>query len=162
MRFLNRRLPEREEPGTRLFFLDDPAGKPVAFIVFDPLFEKGRIVGYVTALKRRLEEAGSYAELGLTKYAIDVFKAEKLREVRLGLSPLLVDQPSPFQDDPLLRTVFRRLYASDWVNRTSFNLAGQAAFKRRFHGQEEPVFVATKGGLGIAKTLAVLRLSKIV
>lgn len=162
MQFLNRGLPAAEEPDLRLFLLRDKEGKAVAFLMFDPLHRDGRRVGYVTALKRRLPEAGTYAELGLTRHAIDVFKREGLEEVRLGLSPLAPAEADGFRGHPLLGLAFRRLYASGLINRRIFNLQGQAQFKKRFHGREEPLYFASRKGLALAQVLAVLRLSKLL
>jgi lysylphosphatidylglycerol synthetase-like protein (DUF2156 family) len=162
MRFLNRSFPASPEPDVRIFVLTDPAGQPVAFLLFDPLYADGRVIGYVTALKRRLADASAYAELGLTRHAVEAFKREGMREVRLGLSPLAPTPPSPFRENPLLGTFLRATFRSSVINRRIFNLAGQAAYKRRFHGVEEPLYMATRRGLSALQLIAVLRLSKLI
>lgn len=162
MQFLNRGMPAEAEPEVRIFILRDPEGRPVACLLFDPLHRDGRLVGYVTALKRRLEEAGVYAELGLTRFAIETFKREGLQEVRLGLSPLAPSDGEGDRPHRLIGAAFRRIYESDWLNARIFNFKGQAQFKRRFHGREEPLFMAIRQGSAALQVLALVRLSKLV
>jgi lysylphosphatidylglycerol synthetase-like protein (DUF2156 family) len=162
MQFLNRGMPEGEETDVRIFVLRDSAGAPVACILFDPLHRDGRLVGYVTALKRRLDAAGVYAELGLTRHAIETFQREGLEEVRLGLSPLAPSEALGERPHQLLGFAFRRLYESDALNRRIFNFKGQAQFKKRFHGHEEPLFVAIRKGSAALQVLALVRLSKLI
>src|SRR5262245_44871405 len=116
MGFINRAFRAEADPGERVFVLFDAAGRAVAFIIFDPLYAGGKLIGYVTALKRRLAEAGGYAELGLMRRAVETFQHEGLREVRLGLSPLAPAAPPAFRDSALLRTLFRHLYRSRVIN----------------------------------------------
>jgi lysylphosphatidylglycerol synthetase-like protein (DUF2156 family) len=164
MRFLNRSLPTEPQGDARVILLLDPAGRAVGFVVFDPIYEHGRTIGYVCALRRRLHVAGAYAEMALLHHAINLFKSEGRHVLRLGLSPFLVEGRSPFRDNAALRRLFGFLVGSQWINRSFFNLAGQIEFKRRFHGREEPLYLATRGGMGMSlvKLLALLRLSKIV
>jgi len=162
MQFLNRGLPLEAEPGVRIFLLREPAGRPVAFVMFDPLYRDGALVGYVTALKRRLDAAGPYAELGLMRHAIDLFKREGLGEVRLGLSPLAPFGTPAHRPHRLLAAMFRRLYESPALNARIFNFKGQAQFKKRFHGEEEPLHLAIRKGFPLAQLIALVRLSKMV
>jgi lysylphosphatidylglycerol synthetase-like protein (DUF2156 family) len=62
VRFLNRPIMLEDEPGVRRFLLHDGAGKLQAFVVFDPLYQAGKISGYVTCMKRRRADLAQYAE----------------------------------------------------------------------------------------------------
>ncbi|TIU08573.1 MAG: hypothetical protein E5W40_15915, partial [Mesorhizobium sp.] len=64
-----------------------------------------------------------------------------------------------FAESDFWRTSFQRAYGSPWINRRKFNLQGQAAFKRRFHGIEEPTYVAFRKGTFVGM-LGLLRLVK--
>ncbi len=135
-------------------------GQLVALLDFDPIQRGGRVIGYTTSFKRKVAGATPHAEIGLTKFAVDRFRAEGLETVTLGLSPLSGLAPSGLPESAFWRGAFRRAYESKLVNRHVFNLKGQAAFKRRFHGVEEPVYIAFDGA-GAIGMLALLRLLKL-
>jgi lysylphosphatidylglycerol synthetase-like protein (DUF2156 family) len=163
MRFLNRAAATIEGPDSRYFFLDDPAGEPVAFIVFDPLWRDGAETGYVTAVKRRRQRAAAgHAEIGTMVHAIETFKAEGRRILRLGLSPLAVEDGEARSGSLAVAATFCFARRSGWANRHIFNVTGTVAFKRRFRGREEPLFLATAPGRGLLDLIATLRISRLI
>jgi lysylphosphatidylglycerol synthetase-like protein (DUF2156 family) len=119
------------------------------------------VIGYTTSFKRKHVDATPHAEIGLTKFAVDRFREQGISVVTLGLSPLVDIGPSGFAESDFWRTSFQRAYGSSWINRRKFNLQGQAAFKRRFHGIEEPTYVAFRKGTFVGM-LGLLRLAKAV
>lgn len=161
MAFLNRPFLVTPGPLMRRFVLLDGDGKLVALLDYDPMFRDGKIVGYTTAFKRKVANATPHAEIGLTKFSVDRFRDEGVPSVTLGLSPLADIGPSGFAESALWRSAFDRAFRSGFVNRTRFNLKGQAAFKRRFHGEEEPVYIAFPKGSALGM-LALLRLVKAI
>ncbi|QPC86941.1 DUF2156 domain-containing protein [Mesorhizobium sp. NBSH29] len=161
MTFLNRPFSPVLGTGMRRFVLHDPDGNLVAMLDFDPLSRNGKAFGYTTAFKRKVPGATPHAEIGLTKFAVDCFRLEGASTVTLGLSPLADIQPSGFDESRFWRSMFQRGYHSSLVNRYRFNVQGQAAFKRRFHGTEEPTYIAFRKGTVLQMT-ALLRLLKIV
>lgn len=159
MQFLNRPFRAALGPGMRRFMLLDPAGEPAALLDLDPLHRDGEVVGYTTSFKRKLPGVTPHAEIGLTKFAADRIRDEGMRFMTLGLSPLAAIEPAGFRESALLRRAFGMLHSSSWINRRIFNLQGQAAFKRRFHGAEEPVYIAFRR-LSVIQMLGLLRLCK--
>lgn len=136
MRFLNRPICYDNELDVRKFFLRDDAGKLLAFVYFDPLYRDGKILGYATAIKRRLPEAPIYTEQGIMRAAVEKFKAEGLQRVHLGLSPMAGIENKRFRCNPFLHFSFRYAFGSWWVNRFFYNLQGHAQYKRHFKGRE--------------------------
>ncbi|AZO26759.1 MULTISPECIES: phosphatidylglycerol lysyltransferase domain-containing protein [unclassified Mesorhizobium] len=161
MGFLNRPFADHLGADMRRFVLHGPEGELVAILDFDPLFSDGKVIGYTTAFKRKHVDATPHSEIGLTKFAVDRFREEGISVVTLGLSPLLDVAPSGFAESSFWRGAFQRAYESPWVNRSRFNLQGQAAFKRRFHGLEEPTYVAFRRGT-LMEMLGLLRLIKAI
>lgn len=161
MAFLNRAFAAGIGPGMRRFLLLDDAGKLVALLDFDPIWRDGVVVAYTTSFKRKIAGATPHAEIGLTKFAVDRFRDEGIQAVTLGLSPLADVGPSAHPESGFWRGAFQRAYGSDFINRSRFNLQGQAAFKRRFHGVEEPVYIAFRKGTAFGM-LALLRLVKAI
>jgi lysylphosphatidylglycerol synthetase-like protein (DUF2156 family) len=80
----------------------------------------------------------------------------------LGLAPLAVSGPSGFHEPALMRALLAHLAASKVVNERVFNLNGHAAFKRRLHAREEPVYFAWRRGSGLRHLVALMRLSKLI
>lgn len=161
MAFLNRPFAEHLGVDMRRFVLHGPGGDLVALLDFDPLFSDGKVIGYTTAFKRKHIDAPPHAEIGLTKFAVDRFREQGMSVVTLGLSPMLDIGPSGFPESCFWRSTFQRTYESPWVNRRRFNLQGQAAFKRRFHGVEEPTYIAFRRGTFL-EMLGLIRLVKAV
>jgi lysylphosphatidylglycerol synthetase-like protein (DUF2156 family) len=161
MRFLNRPFDAAAGQGMRRFTLVDPEGQSVALLDFDPLHRDGEVIGYTTSFKRKLVGTTPHAEVGLTKFAVDRFRKEGHSIVTLGLSPLADIKASGFPESGFWRTMFARAYDSKSVNSRIFNLQGQAAFKRRFHGEEEPTYIAFRKG-SVMEMTGLLRLCKAV
>ena len=159
MRFLNRPFFPELSPQMRRFLILDPQGAAIALLDFDPIFEGGAVTGYTAAFKRKMAGTTPHAEVGLTKFAADRFRAEGHARVTLGLSPLAAIAESGFTESRLWRMLFQRAFRSEKVNTHIFNLQGQAAFKRRFHGDEVPTYIASRRRSPMEK-LALLRLLK--
>jgi lysylphosphatidylglycerol synthetase-like protein (DUF2156 family) len=161
MAFLNRPFADHLGIDMRRFVLYSPEGELVALLDFDPLFRDGKVIGYTTSFKRKHIDASPHAEIGLTKFAVDRFRGERISVVTLGLSPMLDLGDNEFAESSFWRNAFERAYESPWVNRSKFNLKGQAAFKRRFHGVEEPTYIAFRKGT-LVEMLGLLRLIKAI
>lgn len=159
MRFLNRPFQPEPGPDMRRFVLLNPDGHVVALLDFDPLYEEGRIIGYTTAFKRKRSGTTPHAEIALTKFAAERFREERIGVMTLGLSPLAAIEDSGFPESRIWQSLFRRAYQSRRVNERIFNLQGQAAFKRRFHGEEVPTYIAFRRASPLTM-LALLRLLK--
>ncbi|WP_182422139.1 phosphatidylglycerol lysyltransferase domain-containing protein [Aureimonas sp. ME7] len=159
MRFLNRPFETRLGPHMRRFMIAHPDGHAIAILDFDPIFKNGEVIGYTSAFKRKLVGTTAHAEIGLTKFAADRFKEEGRVRLSFGLSPLADIEASTFPESHLWRRSFEQAFRSRRVNETIFNLQGQAAFKRRFHGARQASYIAFKRGSPI-EMLALLRLLK--
>ncbi|WP_426240766.1 phosphatidylglycerol lysyltransferase domain-containing protein [Pararhizobium sp. DWP1-1-3] len=159
MRFLNRPFEPKLAPHMRRFLIIDPVGVPTAILDFDPIFRNGDIIGYTAAFKRKLTGTTPHAEIGLTKFATDRFREEGRSHVTFGLSPLAAIASSGFSESRVWRSFFERAYRSKRINEKIFNLQGQAAFKRRFHGEELATYIAFQRRSPL-EMLALLRLLK--
>ena len=142
--FLNRPLSDDPEPGVRRFTLRDPGGALLAFFVFDPLYRGGEAFGYVTCIKRRRPESPNVGEAAVMKHAIDVFKAEGRETLRLGLSPFADGKTPEFRENKLLAQTFRLTFSAGWVNRRYYAVENHTAYKRRFRGEEERTYFASR------------------
>lgn len=146
----------------RRFYLVDSRQHPVAFVFFDPIFEDGRTVGYVTSFKRRLDSAPAYAEMGITKAAIEVFQCENRSRLLLGLSPLAEIENRQFRKNWFLHHSFRWLFKSGLFNRWIYNLQGHYEFKQRFRGTSEKVHFASPTIINDIRLIGLLRLCRAI
>ncbi len=158
---LNRPLVLEDEPDVRKFFLFDPENRLASFMVLDPIWRDGRVTGYATAIKRRLPETTGYAEQGMTRHCIDVLKSEGTETLRLGLSPLANLSDRSFRHNWLMHHGWRYGFGAWWVNRWFYNLRGHADFKRRFRGEEHPVYFGSPVLVSDLRIIAMLRLMRV-
>jgi lysylphosphatidylglycerol synthetase-like protein (DUF2156 family) len=80
----------------------------VGFIIFDPIYENGKVKGYIANhLRSNLDRSYSVVDFILLE-ALDIFKAEGKEELSLGLSPLAkVDDSEEFRHSKLLSAHFK-------------------------------------------------------
>ena len=158
VRFLNRPIVLRDEPGVRKFYLLSPEKKLLAFVFLDPLFRNGNTVGYVTVVKRRDPAAPLYAEQAIMKHIIETLKNEGVTELKLGLSPFADIQDGDFKCNKLTSLLFRYGYRAPWVNRYLYNVAGHSDYKRRFGGQAEKLYFASPSRFNSTRIMALMGL----
>ena len=157
--FLVRPLAFGEEPEVRKFYLRDPEGWIAAFVAFDPICEEGEVIGYSPAVKRRSPDAPTGAEEAITKFAIEQFRAEGMKTLRLGLLPLYEVQDSDFREAWLLKKVFQWLYR--YGDRWIYSFRGLADFKHRYRGSLSKVYFATPTRWNTRNLISLLRLCRI-
>ncbi len=141
------------------FYLRDPRGWVVSFVAFDPIYEGGDLIGYSPAVKRRSADAPTGAEEAITKFAIERFRAEGMKTLRLGLLPLYQVQDSAFRETWPLKRLFQWLYR--YGNRSIFNFRGHADFKHRYRGSLNKVYFATYTHWNALNLLALVRLCRL-
>lgn len=144
VRFLNRPIMLEDEPGVRRFLMFDESGSLQAFVVFDPLYRDGKVSGYVTCLKRRMPELAQYGEPAIMKRAIETFQREGVPAVWLGLSPLAGIEDRQFRANRLLHRTFRYYHGAGWINRWFYNFVGHTQYKKRFRGEEQQYYFASR------------------
>jgi lysylphosphatidylglycerol synthetase-like protein (DUF2156 family) len=160
-RFLVRPLAFGDEPGVRKFVLRDADGWIVAFVAFDPMCAGGQVIGYSPAIKRRAADAPTGAEEAITKFAIEQFRAEGYKSLRLGLMPLYQVQDSGFREAWVLKKGFQWAYqhGDGWIH----SFRGHADFKHRYRGTLSKVYIASPTRWNhLGRLLALLRLCRIL
>jgi lysylphosphatidylglycerol synthetase-like protein (DUF2156 family) len=146
MRFLVRPMVYVDEIDVRKFVaLKDE--KIVGFCVFDPMYEEGKVMGYI-ANQLRSSWNSTYSVVDyIILEAMDKFKAEGKKSLSLGLSPFFkVDDTQEFKHSKLLSAHFK--YAFEKANFLySFkNLARhKSLYRPELPGaHEEKVYTAAK------------------
>ncbi len=117
----------------------------VGFVIFDPMYEDGKVIGYIANhLRTNLERTYSIVDAILIE-ALEKFKQEGKKELSLGLSPLAkVDDSQEFKHSKLLKAHFK--YAFERAN-FLYNFKNLARHKLKYRPElegcrEEKVYCA--------------------
>jgi phosphatidylglycerol lysyltransferase len=162
--FLNRPLVLMEEPDVRRFFTFDGEGKLVAFGFFDPLYEGGEIVGYMSQHNRHLQEADSMVHFGIKRVAIETFQKEGRKVLNLGLALLadvLEEQEFKANSSWITARYFNFSFNNSLVNRYIYPLKGILAHRRAFRGEQQWVYFAFNRRPVLPRILKMMRASKV-
>jgi lysylphosphatidylglycerol synthetase-like protein (DUF2156 family) len=128
--FLIRPMDMDYQENTRKFFAT-LNGELIGFVYFDPIYWDGKVVSYVPNISRFSTRFKSGIFYPLMHHAFEVFKSEGIKEVNLGLCPLVVDDLDLPGESVLQKKMNRLLYAyGNWI----FNFKGLFFTKSRFGG----------------------------
>jgi lysylphosphatidylglycerol synthetase-like protein (DUF2156 family) len=150
MTFLTRPAILDNEVDVRKFFTFDHKGRLLAFAFFDPIYNRGQVVGYLCSAKRRLPEADALVGYAILHQAIRTFQAEGREMLSLGLSPLCGVEDKELCSNRLVRFGFRAVYRSRLFNKLIYPLQGFAAHKGAFCGSTEQTYCAFRRGLTLS------------
>lgn len=146
MTFLTRPAILDDEVDVRKFFAFDREGRVEAFAFFDPIYEGGDVVGYLSSAKRRLPEADGLVGYALLHHAIRAFQGEGKAVLSLGLSPLCGIEDQELFSNRLMSFGFRAAYRSRLFNQLIYPVQGFAAHKGAFCGSAEQTYCAFTRG----------------
>lgn len=155
--FLIRPMNMDHNVGTRKFFayLDDEL---VGFIYFDPVFENDRIVGYVPNISRFSQSFRQGIFYTIMAHAMEVFKSEGIREIHLGLSPLVTGEADKRYESPIVKKIIRLIY--EFGNKI-YNFKGIYFTKSRFRGTDYPTYCCHKSIMPAKKFLTMFKIANV-
>ena len=157
MTFLVRPVVLEDEPDVRKFFTFDRHGQLVAFAFFDPVYDAGRVVGYLCSTRRRLPKADSLVGYAQMHHAIELFQQEGRKYLFLGLSPIADIADTEFNYHWLVRRSFRFAYANSLVNRFLFPIQKLTMHKGSFSGTATQSYYAFNQCPSLPRLVKVLR-----
>jgi phosphatidylglycerol lysyltransferase len=162
LRFLVRPVVLDDEPGARKFVLFNGQGEPEGFAFFDPVYEDGQVVGYLSATRRWLPGTDPLAGYLLMRSAIETFQAEGVRELHLGLSPFHLIEDKEFNKNWVTRRAFRFFYTNELTNRFLYPVRSLSQHKDIYGGEQRLVYVAFNQLPAVLRLLKLLRACRIV
>jgi lysylphosphatidylglycerol synthetase-like protein (DUF2156 family) len=162
LRFLVRPVVLEDEPGARKFVLFNGQGEPEGFAFFDPVYEGGQVVGYLSATRRWLPGTDPLAGYLLMRVAIETFQAEGIRDLHLGLSPFHLIEDKEFNKNWVTRRAFRFFYTNDLTNRFLYPVRSLSQHKDIYGGEQRLVYVAFNRLPAVLRLLKLLRACRIV
>ena len=158
IRFLIRPLKNDYTENSRHFYayLD---GKAVGFVFFDPIYERSQIISYVPNISRACVSFKQGLWYVIMSRAMEIFQAEGVSYLDLGLVPLMVDK----EVEPQESRVFRRLLhvVHDKCS-FLFNFSGLEFAKGRFNGQTDRNYCCHTRAVPALSLLALWRVTGII
>jgi len=158
IRFLVRPMLMDYQEGTRHFYAYQDDGI-VGFIFFDPIYRHGKVVAYVPNISRSCTSFKQGLWYPIMVHAMDVFKAEGIEYVDLGLTPLKLADELEHQESKLLRLVQKQIYT--WGN-SLYNFKGLEFAKSRFQGHVMKTYCCHRRRLPGLSILAMFRLTRLI
>ncbi len=162
LNLLTRPLVLDYEPDTRLFCacLKDEV---VAFVLFEPMYNDGKIVGYLANFVRKLENAPKGCFDLIYHEAGQVFKAEGASTISFGLSPLADMENDEKIYNPLIATIFKINYN---YGNDMYAYQGLDSHKKAYYDGETverpPKYLVIGGSFPINHVLHVFRFIGII
>lgn len=160
--FLVRPVQLRDESGVRKFFIVDADGQPIAFAFFDPLYEDGKLIGYLSATRRWLPDADPLAAYFLVRRAIETFQAEGVARLYFGLMPFHRIEDREFEKDWLTRRAFRFIYTNSLAQRFVYPAQSLARHKESYGGEQRETWCAMNTQPSLPRLLKLVRACGVV
>jgi lysylphosphatidylglycerol synthetase-like protein (DUF2156 family) len=159
IRFLIRPMLIDYREGTRYFYAHTPGGDAVGFIFFDPIWQEGRLTGYVPNISRSSANFRQGLWYALMAHALAVFKEEGVPYVDLGLVPLQMGAGVEPQESRLLRATMAVIRERmDFL----YNFKGLEFAKSRFQGRIEKTYCCHRSAMPALAMTAMFRLTRII
>lgn len=158
IRFLIRPMEMNYRENERHFYAYQD-GKPVGFVYFDPIYHHNRIISYVPNISRANAEFKQGLFYPLIVHAMEVFKAEGVPFLDLGLVPLMFSRDDEPQESKLLKPLLKMVWER---GNFLYNFQGLAFTKSRFRGEEEPTYVAHPKALPLLEFVAMFKLTRLI
>jgi lysylphosphatidylglycerol synthetase-like protein (DUF2156 family) len=134
-------------------------GKAVGFIFFDPIYYKNQIISYVPNISRANAEFKQGIFYTIMTQAMEVFKAEGVPYLDLGLIPLMFTPEDEVQEAKLFKRLMRTIHEK---GNFLYNFKGLEFTKSRFRGDVEKTYCVHNGALPLFKLLAMFHLIRVI
>lgn len=158
IRFLIRPMEMEYRENERHFYAYQD-GKAVGFIYFDPIYRNNEIISYVPNISRANADFRQGIFYTLMAHAMDVFKAEGVPFLDLGLIPLSLDQATEHQESRLLKRIMHGLYEK---GNFLYNFKGLEFTKSRFRGENFKTYCCHRRSLPALEFLAMFKLTRLL
>ncbi|MFA0811813.1 DUF2156 domain-containing protein [Microbulbifer epialgicus] len=144
--------------GRRYFFAYD-RGELIGLVFFDPIFENGRISGYVSNVSRSSVKFPKGIFYPIMIEAFKKFKAENVPFVSLNLSPFVFCKPRQSWESPILRKMLSILRE---YGKSIYNSEGIILTKSRFNGEKHPSYVVHKKLFPVREFIAMFKICNLM
>lgn len=134
-------------------------GKAVGFIYFDPIYRNNEIISYVPNISRANADFKQGIFYTLMAHAMEVFKAEGVPYLDLGLIPLSLDPATEHQESRLLKRILHLVYEK---GNFLYNFKGLEFTKSRFRGETFKTYCCHQRAIPALEFLAMFKLTRLL
>ncbi len=158
IRFLIRPMEMNYRENERHFYAYQD-GKAVGFIYFDPIYRNNEIISYVPNISRANADFRQGIFYTLMAHAMEVFKAEGVPFLDLGLIPLSLDSATEHQESRLLKRLLHGLYEK---GNFLYNFKGLEFTKSRFRGDNFKTYCCHRRSIPALEFFAMFKLTRLL
>lgn len=158
IRFLIRPMEMAYRENERHFYAYQD-GKAVGFIYFDPIYRNNEIISYVPNISRANADFRQGIFYTLMAHAMDVFKAEGVHYVDLGLIPLSLANELEPQESRSLKRLLHLVYEK---GNFLYNFKGLEFTKSRFRGEGFKTYCCHRRAIPALEFLAMFKLTRLL
>ena len=158
IRFLIRPMEMAYRENERHFYAYQD-GKAVGFIYFDPIYQNNEIISYVPNISRANADFRQGIFYTLMAHAMEVFKAEGVPFLDLGLIPLSLDAVTEHQESRLLKRLLHVVYDKGTF---LYNFKGLEFTKSRFRGEGFKTYCCHRRAIPALEFLAMFKLTRLI
>lgn len=158
IRFLVRPMLMDYTEGTRYFYAYRD-GEALGFIHFDPIYRDGSVVAYAPNISRACASFKQGLWYPMMVHAMNVFKAEGIEYMDMGLIPLMLAEEAEARESKILRLVLNAM--QNWGN-SLYNFKGLAFAKSRFQGRFVKTYACHRYPVPAVSMLAMFRLMRLI
>ncbi|MEA1079403.1 DUF2156 domain-containing protein [Marinobacter qingdaonensis] len=158
IRFLIRPMEMAYRENERHFYAYQD-GKAVGFIYFDPIYRNNEIISYVPNISRANADFRQGIFYTLMAHAMDVFKAEGVPYVDLGLIPLSLANELEPQESRSLKRLLHLVYEK---GNFLYNFKGLEFTKSRFRGEGFKTYCCHRRAIPALEFLAMFKLTRLL
>jgi phosphatidylglycerol lysyltransferase len=134
-------------------------GKAVGFIYLDPIYRNNEIISYVPNISRANADFRQGIFYTLMAHAMEVFKAEGVPYLDLGLIPLSLDSATEHQESRLLKRLLHGVYER---GNFLYNFKGLEFTKSRFRGENFKTYCCHKRSIPALEFFAMFKLTRLL
>ncbi|MGF2736335.1 DUF2156 domain-containing protein [Marinobacter sp. DUT-1] len=158
IRFLIRPMEMAYRENERHFYAYQD-GKAVGFIYFDPIYRNNEIISYVPNISRANADFRQGIFYTLMAHAMEVFRAEGVPYLDLGLIPLSLDRTTEHQESRLLKRLLHLVYEK---GNFLYNFKGLEFTKSRFRGEVFKTYCCHRRAIPAMEFLAMFKLTRLL
>lgn len=158
IRFLIRPMDMAYRENERRFYAYQD-GKPVGFVYFDPIYKDNQIVSYVPNISRANAEFKQGLFYTIMAHAMEVFQAEGVPCLDLGLVPLYFTEA----DEPCESRVLKWAQKLVWEKGNFlYNFKGLAFTKSRFRGETFSIYNCHPKAFPALDFIAMFKINRLI
>ena len=127
----------------------------VAYIIYDPVYEYGSIVGYHAVTQRARTNVPKGTLDFINMHFIELLKRERERRFHLGFSPFAGIEAGPFRESSFTKHLFKMFYER---GNTFYGFKNLEFHKERYRAEKRRVYSACTSRIPVGKLIDGFRL----